>query len=489
MSDVKLTLPELVYTLVKREGDAIVTTPRLCELLAGEMGETFEGRPDFEKAVECGVGAQLLELKKSCRGRMTESAIGQLDSIKQQFAVRSHLERAYSDHVVECIAYGLGLRPKVDDPSVEGTTAELTQKLTQAYQAVERVSRDRSRNKKILVVGVVALVICAVLVAVMVNILLLDNGRIPKSPERKNMRLVEACAAGDAAYVGELLRNGAYVKAQDSLGNTPLQKAIRLGHAPLVDTLLKHGAATEDEYDSLLAFARRESSSDTLVKYFTRLRDARNHMRVNLQFASAIRGGRLDSARVLLKQGADIDYVNPETHYAAIHYAVYNNNVDALKFLAKQGANMDLEVQRSSPAEMALNLNRQKAFNYLKTVVPNLVNKRLPSGETLLNLAVHKNKVAWVKLLLKSGAHVNDANVSGTMPIHEAARYSDSAMVKLLYQHGADIKAKDFNDDEPIDIADDMDNDGVKRYLSQFYTFGRIKLWFGSVIDWFADLF
>lgn len=559
----------VVKSLVGQYGPEIVGDHRLKGLLADELGESFGHEVSFEVANKMGVGKKLLALYRS-----GADVTLRLDSIKQGFAERSLLERPISDYVVDCIAFGLGMVASVKKPSLDGTTIAMTRKITQLNQAIVRkdveVSRAVSSARKIRLFGMLAVVLSAALLFCVVNIFLMDTGRIPKNPELKNQRLLEACAAGDAVYASELIRAGAYINIKNPQGETPLALAMKLDATALVDSLnvflkldavslyeeaLALGATnvaahlkgardnilnTKEMFVAVgkgddkriqallnagvdihsrnslgetflfaavrgdhLALAKKfltmglaaddKNNAGQCAYYGVRNRTARYVKDVanrDEYFAAAVRDNKLDSAKYFLGLGADLNYVDVKNHYTAAHYAVHYNNVDALEKLRSWGANLNKRTSKGTPVELAMTQNCQKAFRYLLCVVPGVANLELPHGERLLHRAIRdKRRNVWVKALVDAGANIHQEDAYGNQPIHVAAQYGDSNLVKMFVDRGVDPKAENRDGDEVVEIAEKYDNKSVESYLSQYYITRRIKGIYNSVHDFVAGIF
>ncbi len=78
-------------------------------------------------------------------------------------------------------------------------------------------------------------------------------------------------------------------------------------------------------------------------------------------------------------------------------------------------------------------------------------NERNENGLTPLHVAVGKDHVEIVRLLVKSTADVNAKNDWGSTPLHYALT---KEIAELLITAGADVNAKDEDGDTPVDWAD-----------------------------------
>ncbi|MFN7935384.1 MAG: ankyrin repeat domain-containing protein [Bryobacteraceae bacterium] len=71
---------------------------------------------------------------------------------------------------------------------------------------------------------------------------------------------------------------------------------------------------------------------------------------------------------------------------------------------------------------------------------PGLVKERGTNGNTLLNLAVSLGVRPVVEMLLEAGAMVNEGNVHGWTPLHQAAYANQCEIAAMLLARGADVE-------------------------------------------------
>jgi ankyrin repeat protein len=152
--------------------------------------------------------------------------------------------------------------------------------------------------------------------------LLLDHGAaIDALNIFRDTPLFIAIRRGHEAVVRILLENGASTKIYKEVGITPLYSAIQRGSPNLTRLLLDHGA-----------------NIDVL-----RVGDARSCMHVVSEQHCHFRGGSdcsmIETARLLLERGADIDAVDAHGD-TPLHYAVGEGSVYLAEFLIENGANM-----------------------------------------------------------------------------------------------------------------------------------------------------
>jgi Ankyrin repeats (many copies) len=110
--------------------------------------------------------------------------------------------------------------------------------------------------------------------------------------------------------------------------------------------------------------------------------------------------------------------------------------------------------------------------NYIKNTKASnnntLLHKAVAIQQNFTNPTLQKlyfeKKLCITKILLAHGCDVHAKNDEGDMPIHTAANFNNIEAIKLLHQAGADLNAKNNNDENSIcmaleGIAVDIDND------------------------------
>ena len=149
-------------------------------------------------------------------------------------------------------------------------------------------------------------------------------------------------------------------------------------------------------------------------------------------------GNDIDAVEIFLNLGADISTRDGrDEDYTPLHWAVYEDNVDMVKFLLDHDANIE-EITNDN-------------------------------GSTALHLAAHKGYQLPMKVLLENGANVNAKDKSGKTPLHEAASSGNKAEAQLLIQYGADVKAVSENQ-TPADYARSNGHYDVARWLMEVQT-------------------
>jgi uncharacterized protein len=156
----------------------------------------------------------------------------------------------------------------------------------------------------------------------------------------------------------------------------------------------------------------------------------------------AVRAENRDAALALLEQRVDVNERMADGT-TALHWAVYNDDLDLIKRLLKAGAKAtvanDYGVTPMSQAAERANAEVIKAL--LKAGAD--VESPNREGQTALMTVARTNRVEAAKALLSKGAKVNAREQwRGQTALMWAAAQSQPEMVKLLIKHGADVNAR-----------------------------------------------
>lgn len=210
------------------------------------------------------------------------------------------------------------------------------------------------------------------------------------------------------------------------------------------------------------------------------------------------KGNTVEEISNYLKSGGgvnDVEEFDPNG-YCLLHRAVMHDNLETVKFLITNGADVN---QLSSDMENAMSFVRSsEMFDFLLSKNPNLSVSNSDKISLLHSYAI-ANLVEPVKFLVeKKGFDVNAADRSGgtpliyavqfksyevaeyllskgaiqskgwgIYPIHDAVMNYDLEMLKLLVKHGADVNSKDDSGYTPLYKAINYTdgNDEIIEYL------------------------
>lgn len=193
----------------------------------------------------------------------------------------------------------------------------------------------------------------------------------------------------------------------------------------------------------------------------------------------ASNSGYKPAVKILLDNGADINYKDPYTFFgeAPLYIALSNKHFHVVKFLLKKGVTLDcdsklldtvLQHKHFDIAELVITkISKWCAKKYImngKLDTVQFILKKMDisftdkdnEGDTLLHLAACNEDINVIKMFLKEGSiDINAQNNAGNTPLHIAAANNVvfSVAAELLLQKGADPNLKNRDGDAPLHIA------------------------------------
>jgi ankyrin repeat protein len=230
-----------------------------------------------------------------------------------------------------------------------------------------------------------------------------------------------------------LIKAGANVNAANDLGATPLWTASLNGSAAMVRRLLQAGANPNAALllgETPLMVASRSGNPDVVEQLLAKGANVNARAaRGQTALMWAVSQEHPDVVKVLLAHRADVQarsetwsQVEAVSPHGALEYnrtIPYGNNTP-LMFAARVG---DLASAKLLVASGA-NVNDQDAW-----------------GISVVTLAAHSGFLDLVEFLLDQGADPN-TSAAGFTPLHEAIMRRDEPLVRTLLAHGADPRAR-----------------------------------------------
>ena len=254
-----------------------------------------------------------------------------------------------------------------------------------------------------------------------------------------------AAQLGNVEAVRLLLEAGATVDAEGLLNRTPLHDAASGGHVEVAQLLLDHGAdmhhASVEAGDTPVEAAIAEAQPEVLRLFVARGAE------VTPEVAAAL--GDLPRVRQALASGGT------GLATALLHRAAALGQTEVVRFLLDSGA--DPNSLDATPTSLwwyqeAGMTAIQRAAHWGQEGVLQLL--RQHGAAVTIHQAAYTGEVAMLRELLDEGADVNarDAEEQAT-PLHWAALESRLEAVQLLLQRGAKIEATDKTGYTPLTTA------------------------------------
>lgn len=323
---------------------------------------------------------------------------------------------------------------------------------------------------------------------------LLDAGADPNAAlPSGETPLMTAARTGNADAVRLLLEHHADVDAQEGAhGQTALMWAVAQGHPAVVRVLLEHGASVHDRSNAYPQVVSSAGNADPRGVF-----EVMQGGYTPLLFAA--RQGNVDSARLLLAAGADIndaaasgtsalvvaahsghgalaallleagaDPGAADAGYGALHAAVLRADAGLVRALLTHGADPDAVLQRGTPAR------RVSADWTLRHAMigatPFWLAARFREPEILRVLAEHgadpllaKDDETAVMAAIQGGTTRGRFGIQPPDPDEEGRRIADA--VALALDAGADVNAPTESGDTALHLAASRRLDDVIRLL------------------------
>lgn len=257
--------------------------------------------------------------------------------------------------------------------------------------------------------------------------------------------LFYAASRKDSAVAELLLSSGANVNHEDSRGETPLHYASD-AVAPL---LLNAGADVHalsiyGRTPLFMAVERRQSQAAKLLIEAGAEVNLVDYFGGNTPLLTACVGGCGDCIRLLLDAGADVN-VTDDCECTALYKACWDGECDlgCVKLLVEAGA----DVNAGAPIIGAARCGEFDNVLYLMEKGAD-INVKTDDGFSPLGFAIRSGQTKIAKLLLASGARVDDLFYDGYTEMNYsvlrgAAAFCGLDLVKHLVDLGADVHAVD----------------------------------------------
>lgn len=273
-----------------------------------------------------------------------------------------------------------------------------------------------------------------------VELLLRKGADIDARDTDGNSVLHHAASSGHLPVVHRLAEESHCMTAANKKGHTALHLATMMGHTEIVSFLIEnisHVPAQSNEGLVILGLAAESGSSTTLQLLLAKFPAQLSVEAISSLFREAILGRNLNTVRLLLERGANVNHAG---NYGrrALHYAALTGQRDIGKFLLDNGADINARTwhEHTALSTAAAHGHKDIAELFLDNGAKVFEPRRPPWSENPLVAAASRGHTGLVRLLLchQQGPRLEHYGFA----LIEAAKNGHSAIVSLLLEKAVD---------------------------------------------------
>ncbi|XP_050405831.1 transient receptor potential cation channel subfamily A member 1 homolog [Patella vulgata] len=267
-----------------------------------------------------------------------------------------------------------------------------------------------------------------------------------------------------------LIESGANLRCCDKEQSTPLHHACSEGNIEIVKMLFEAGAKTPEgwvmisnmvtdtdiEQSTCLHLAVDNGHYDVCRLCLEKRADVnvpRKHYMHPLHLAAV--SGEIRIVQLLVDNKARIDVLNDE-QATPLHKAAQFNHCEVVKFLVDRKAKINCrDKDNYTPLLLAATYGRTECVELLleKNADYTVVDK---DDKTAIYLAAEENRLQTLRTLLSDSRMkelINTGDKYSNDPLHVAAKEGFLDIVKCLLENGADLDSKNEEEQTPVHLA------------------------------------
>lgn len=172
----------------------------------------------------------------------------------------------------------------------------------------------------------------------------------------------------------------------------------------------------------------------------------------NNDLLEAVKNGDVESAKMLIEKGGDIEYCDSEKQEPMLQIAVKKSDKEMVSLLLDNGADKNCVCNGKTPLDFATNeeiitlLKSKGAKTKAELEAEAEESRKKYQMQIMLNenllTAIQKRAIDIVESLIAQGADVNYSTMQGNTPLTFAISAGNMDILKLLLQNGADPNKK-----------------------------------------------
>jgi len=298
-----------------------------------------------------------------------------------------------------------------------------------------------------------------------------DPSLVNAATERGSTTLLFACVGGNTDIVRLLLNAGADANAMNDSHYTPLQVAAGRDYVQVMELLIEAGADIEApnlEGETALHCASNNGARRAVEFLLDNGADphARNSRGRTPLILVARECGDLETARVLLRAGANIDAVD-DYGDTSLDLAAWRGYTEFVAMLLEEGAEIPASEDRR--IDLLTNAARRGLDGLAQAII--LAGLDLDavavSHPELMNDAAAGGSVEIMRVMAESGFRADHADENGWTPLHCSAEFNRMDAIAFLIEAGAPLDARTLAGETAYHIAVTEGSDAAEALLKE----------------------
>ncbi len=221
---------------------------------------------------------------------------------------------------------------------------------------------------------------------------------------------------------------------------------------------------------SLAVLSAVEKGSPEILRFLLKKMPKKRGLK--FAFRNAAKSGQTDLLRIFINNKTNVN-ANYRKGGSALFNAVAYFRHEAVKLLLENGAKINTGYQHDkyihnlypnnfTPLMVSVKNNDEKSLNFLLAYGKAKNSTHISS---CLNVAIDNGNVKILKRLLKLNTNINTSGVYGKIPLINACRKENKALISILIKSGAKINIRDRFRNSALSISILSKNDKLIDYL------------------------